>query len=84
MLRYISEYLAKVVTYNNKSKKDAENKGDKKLQGLLLRFYMTGSYSNSHLTKVCLRNYRISDIIPVALPPRVAGDGLEDLTSYFV
>ena len=28
--------------------------------------------------------YRISDMIPVALPPRVAGDGLEDLTSYFV
>ena len=28
--------------------------------------------------------YRISDMIPVALPPRVAGDGIEDLTSYFV
>ena len=28
--------------------------------------------------------YRISDMIPVAQPPRVAGDGLEDLTSYFV
>ena len=28
--------------------------------------------------------YRISDMITVALPPLVAGDGLEDLTSYFV
>ena len=28
--------------------------------------------------------YHISDMIPVALPPRVAGDGLEDLSSYFV
>ena len=28
--------------------------------------------------------YRISDMIPSALPPCVAGDGLEDLSSYFV
>ena len=28
--------------------------------------------------------YRISDMIPVAQPPRVAGDGPEDLSSYFV
>ena len=28
--------------------------------------------------------YHISDVIPVALPPRVAGDGLEDPSSYFV
>ena len=35
-------------------------------------------------SSVCDEIYRISDMIPVALPPRVAGDGLEDLTSYFV
>ena len=28
--------------------------------------------------------YHISDMIPVALPPRVAGDGLKDPCSYFV
>ena len=28
--------------------------------------------------------YHISDMIPVALPPRVAGDGLKDPSSYFV
>ena len=28
------------------------------------------------------QTYRIFDMIPVALPPRVDGEGLKDLTSY--
>ena len=28
--------------------------------------------------------YHIPDMIPVALPPGVAGDGLEEHSSYFV
>ena len=28
--------------------------------------------------------YHIPDMIPVALPPRVAGDGLKEHSSYFV
>ena len=29
-------------------------------------------------------SFHIPDMIPVALPPRVAGDGLEEHSSYFV
>ena len=29
-------------------------------------------------------HYHISDMIPIALPPRVAGDGLKDPCSFFV
>ena len=44
-------------------------------------FYVLSSCS---MTCYIISSYHIPDMIPVALPPRVAGDGLEELSSYFV
>jgi len=39
---------------------------------------------NTLVFLVYSNKYHISDMIPVALPPRVASDGLQDPCSYFV
>ena len=36
------------------------------------------------MVQVTVPYYHISDMIPVALPPRVASDGLQDPCPYFV